>query len=210
MNIADLRKEYMQGSLNETLVPKSPFDLFQQWFEQALQAELPEPNAMTVCTVSPEGKPSARILLIKGFDETGFVFFTNYNSRKGAELENNPNAALLFYWPELERQVRIEGVVTKISSQESENYYNSRPLGSRLGAWASPQSKPIESREAIEKKFKQVRIDFGQNPKRPSFWGGYRLNPNYFEYWQGRESRLHDRIAYQEHNENWLIGRLAP
>ncbi len=210
MSIAGLRKEYMQGSLDEALVPKSPVDLFQQWFDQALQAELPEPNAMTVCTVSPDGKPSARILLLKAFDHSGFVFFTNYHSRKGVDLEANPQAALLFYWPELERQIRIEGFVEKTSSESSDLYYLTRPLGSRLGAWASPQSKSIESREVLEQRFKQVKNDFGQNPKRPSFWGGYCLKPNYFEFWQGRESRLHDRIAFQFQNSNWLIQRLAP
>ena len=210
MDIANLRKEYKQGSLSEDLVPKNPFDLFSQWFEQALQSDLPEPNAMILSTVDEANRPSARVLLIKGFDEQGFVFYTNYNSRKGEHLEKNPHASLLFYWAELERQIRIEGLIAKVEPEESDSYYDSRPLASRLGAWASPQSKLIENREILENRFKQVKLDFGQSPKRPSFWGGYRLMPDYFEFWQGRESRLHDRVCYEDHESEWVIRRLAP
>ena len=211
MSIADLRKDYTRASLNETDVAASPFAQFHHWFEEALNAELPEPNAMTVATVTPDGKPAARILLIKGVDERGFVFFTNYESRKGAELSATPHAALLFHWVELERQVRIEGRVEKISDQESDDYFNSRPLGSRLGAWASPQSQVVTSREALENNLMAVQQLHGDQPKRPPHWGGYRVVPSYFEFWQGRPSRLHDRIAYTLNAQGeWGITRLAP
>ncbi|HEX4917418.1 MAG TPA: pyridoxamine 5'-phosphate oxidase [Limnobacter sp.] len=209
-SIADLRKDYTQASLNESDAPKEPFAFFRMWFDQALNAELPEPNAMTLATVNEQGKPAARIVLIKGLDDRGFVFFTNYESRKGRELASNPHAALLFHWTELERQVRIEGTVEKISPQESDDYYFSRPLGSRLGAWASPQSQVIESRQALDERLVSVQQEKQGNPERPSFWGGYRLVPSYFEFWQGRPSRLHDRLAYTLNGHQWTRTRLAP
>lgn len=209
-SIADLRKDYTQASLDEADAPTNPFAFFNMWFDQALKAELPEPNAMTLATVNAEGKPAARIVLIKGLDDRGFVFFTNYDSRKGQELASNPNAALLFHWTELERQVRIEGVVEKVSPQESDNYYHSRPLGSRLGAWASPQSKVIDSRQVLDERLASVQQEKQENPERPPFWGGYRLVPSYFEFWQGRPSRLHDRLAYTLDGGLWARARLAP
>ncbi|HEX4842875.1 MAG TPA: pyridoxamine 5'-phosphate oxidase [Limnobacter sp.] len=209
-SIADLRKDYTQASLDEADAPTNPFAFFNMWFDQALKAELPEPNAMTLATVNAEGRPAARIVLIKGLDDRGFVFFTNYDSRKGQELASNPNAALLFHWTELERQVRIEGVVEKVSPQESDNYYHSRPLGSRLGAWASPQSKVIDSRQVLDERLASVQQEKQENPERPPFWGGYRLVPSYFEFWQGRPSRLHDRLAYTLDGGLWARARLAP
>lgn len=212
--IADLRKDYTRASLDETDALPNPMDLFQRWFEQALNAQLPEPNAMTLATVDHRGRPAARIVLIKGLDERGFCFFTNYESRKGQELAANPHAALLFHWTELERQVRIEGRVEKVSAEESDTYYRSRPPGSRLGAWASPQSRRLDSRDALEALVDQARTSHAGDPvDRPPFWGGYRLVPDYFEFWQGRPSRLHDRLAYSPDSAQpggWRIDRLAP
>ncbi|HEX4879700.1 MAG TPA: pyridoxamine 5'-phosphate oxidase [Limnobacter sp.] len=209
-SIADLRKEYTMATLDEADAPANPMDFFRAWFDQALQAQLPEPNAMTLATVNAQGKPAARIVLIKGVDERGFVFFTNYDSRKGQELAANPCAALLFHWTELERQVRVEGVVEKVSPEESDAYYMSRPLGSRLGAWASPQSQVIESRRELEDRLAAAQVAQQADPKRPPFWGGYRLVPNYFEFWQGRSSRLHDRLVYTPMHGGWSVLRLAP
>ncbi|RDU99659.1 pyridoxamine 5'-phosphate oxidase [Trinickia dinghuensis] len=209
--LADLRKDYARGSLDETSVDADPFRQFEAWFKQAQDARLPEPNTMTLATVDARGYPSARIVLIKGVDERGFVFYTNYESRKGLDLAANPHASLLFYWIELERQVRVEGTVVKASAEESDAYFNSRPLGSRIGAWASDQSKQIESRALLEAREKSFAERFGDHPPRPPHWGGYRLVPETIEFWQGRPSRLHDRILYtRQSTEGWRLSRLSP
>ncbi|CAG9178109.1 pyridoxamine 5'-phosphate oxidase [Cupriavidus respiraculi] len=209
--LADLRRSYVLGSLNEADVAADPITQFERWFDEALNAKLPEPNAMTLATVDAAGQPSARIVLLKGIDASGFTFFTNYESRKGADIAANPRAALLFHWVQLERQARIEGVVEKVSDAESDAYYASRPLGSRLGAWASEQSREVANRAVLEQREAQFREKFGEAPPRPAHWGGYRVVPTWIEFWQGRPSRLHDRIGYRrEADGNWRIVRLSP
>ncbi|MBD2329912.1 pyridoxamine 5'-phosphate oxidase [Alkalinema sp. FACHB-956] len=209
--ISDLRKDYTLQALNETDVSPNPFEQFRTWFDQALAAQLPEPNAMTIATATPDGIPSARIVLLKGFDERGFVFFTNYNSHKGQELQANPQAAIVFLWRELERQVRIQGTVEKVDASESDAYFHSRPLGSRLGAWASEQSAVIPDRAVLEQKLAHLEATYpdGEIP-RPDHWGGFRVKPKVIEFWQGRSSRLHDRLRYQHIEGHWHIDRLAP
>lgn len=209
--LADLRRTYVLGSLSETDVAPDPLSQFKRWFDEAVTAKLPEPNAMTLATVDATGQPSARIVLLKGIDDRGFTFFTNYESRKGLDLAANPRAALLFHWVQLERQVRVEGYVEKVSDDESDAYFASRPLGSRVGAWASEQSREVPGRDVLEQRELEYRSKFGENPPRPPHWGGYRLVPTALEFWQGRPSRLHDRIAYRvQPDGSWQIVRLSP
>jgi pyridoxamine 5'-phosphate oxidase len=210
MNIADLRKSYERDELDETASAADPLQQFQHWFDQALAAELPEPNAMTLATVGADGRPSTRVVLVKGFDARGIVWYTNYESRKGRELAVHPFAALQFHWVELERVVRIEGRVEKTSAQESDTYYASRPLDSRLGAWASPQSQVIPSRAVLVTGAAKVAAMHALHPPRPPHWGGYRLQADSWEFWQGRKSRLHDRLRYRLDSGRWVRERLAP
>lgn len=209
--IADLRKKYSSHGLSEDGVERSPFNQFKHWMQEAIDAELVEPTAMVLATSTLSGKSSARVVLLKGIDERGFVFYTNYASRKAEELKENPHAALLLYWGALERQVRIEGVIEKTTHTESEEYFATRPLESRIGAWASKQSSVIESRSALQEKFDELRTQFAnQAIPLPPFWGGFRLTPLTFEFWQGRENRLHDRIRYRKQDNSWVIERLSP
>ena len=210
MNIADLRKDYKLAALNEGDVAASPLAQFEKWLNEAITGALPEPNAMTLATVNGEGRPSTRVVLIKGIDEHGPVWFTNYQSRKGRELAANPHAALQFHWVELERVVRLEGRVEKISEADSDAYFASRPLDSRIGAWASPQSEVISSRAVLVARAAEYAAKFLLQPPRPPHWGGYRLVPDRVEFWQGRSSRLHDRILYTQNGGSWQISRLAP
>ena len=211
-DIAHLRKEYSSKSLIETDIEFDPIIQFQQWWTEAINSQIEEVNAMTVATASSDGMPAARIMLLKGFDKTGFVFFTNYKSYKAMHLEENPKACLVFFWKELERQVRITGLVKKISGKESDDYFLSRPSGSQIGAWASDQSQVIESREWLENRFLRLSEQFTHKElKRPEHWGGYKLTPVIIEFWQGRPSRLHDRIQYSlTEDGNWKIERLSP
>ena len=209
MSIADLRQSYEKGTLLEQDAKASPYEQFGLWFEQALEQNVPEPNAMTLATADAQGRPSARIVLLKGFGDSGFVFYTNYNSRKGQDLSVQPWACLNFFWQQLERQVRINGRIDKVSAQESDEYFHSRPLGSRLGAWVSAQSQPT-TLAALEANTAAVQQKFGEQPPRPPHWGGYRLAPEYFEFWQGRPSRLHDRLTYQRSGTSWALERISP
>lgn len=211
MSIADIRKDYQQASLSESEVHADPVEQFRVWFEQALQADDAEANAMSLATVNSDGRPSNRIVLIKDFDQRGFCWFTNYDSAKGQDLAANPHAALLFFWTALERQVRIEGTIEKLSDEENDHYFHSRPLGSRQSANASQQSQPIASRDLLEQQLSEVVSRYGDQPPRPLHWGGYRLLPDRLEFWQGRSSRLHDRVVYSKDAAgNWQISRLQP
>lgn len=211
-SIADIRRDYSLKTLNEGEVADSPFLQFADWWQQAIESEIDEVNAMTLATASLEAVPSARIVLLKGYDENGFVFYTNYESAKGRELAENPKASLLFFWKELERQIRITGIVEKVSAAESDEYFLSRPTGSQIGAWASPQSHVIENRSWLEKQVKMLEEKFSTEAvTRPAHWGGYRVKPVIIEFWQGRSSRLHDRLQYSlQENGSWKIERLAP
>ena len=210
MDIAKLRQEYMRESLDEKDVAREPVAQFKLWFDEAVAAAMPLVNSMTLATVAADGRPSARFVLLKGVDHDGFVFYTNYQSRKGTELAGNPAAALLFHWIELEREVRIEGRVEKVSAQEADEYFASRPLGSRHAAIASPQSAVVADRAALEARFAGAVKNYGDNPPRPPEWGGYRLTPDTLEFWQGRQNRLHDRLLYSRSGGGWKIERLAP
>ena len=209
-NIAHLRQDYMKERLDEQDMQPGPIDQFHRWFEEARLAEIPEPNAMILSTADAGGRPCARTLLLKEYDDQGFVFFTNYESRKGQELAENPQACMLFMWLELQRQVRIEGRVEKVSAEESDAYFLQRPLGSRWGAHASPQSRVIAGRQVLEETLKAVQAQFGDTPPRPAHWGGYRVIAEKVEFWQGRSSRLHDRLVYVRDGEGWKVERLAP
>jgi len=206
-----LRKDYERGEFDETMAAEAPLEQFRQWLNEAIAAKVPEPNAMTLATVGPEGRPSTRVVLIKGLDERGLVWYTNYQSRKGRELAANPHAALQFHWVEMERVVRIEGRVEFSDAAEADAYYASRPLASRIGAWASEQSEVLDSRMDLVKRTAEMGLRHGLNPPRPPHWGGYRLVPDYWEFWQGRRSRLHDRICYRlQADERWIRQRLSP
>jgi pyridoxamine 5'-phosphate oxidase len=211
LNIKDLRKEYRLKSLELKELQKDPFEQFFIWFEEAKASQIPEANSMILATAAINAKPSSRVLLLKKVDSKGFIFFTNYESRKGRELLENPFASLTFYWKELERQVNVEGKVEKISEKESEEYFTARPRGSQIGAWASSQSSSIPSRAFLEEKFKYWKEKFaGQLVPKPPFWGGFRLLPERFEFWQGRPNRLHDRFQYVKAGKDWKIARLCP
>lgn len=210
-SVADLRREYALARLDERDAAPDPFTMFAGWFEQAVAAEALEPNAMVLATATPGGAPSARVVLLKGVDGRGFVFFTDHRSRKAVEAEANPRAALVFYWPEVERQVRITGTVSRVSREETEAYFRTRPLGSRMGAWASVQSSVISGRDALEARLREIEGRYvGADVPTPPHWGGYRLDPDEVEFWQGRASRLHDRLRYRRAGGAWLLERLSP
>ncbi len=210
--IENLRTDYSGTPLLENNTKADPIKQFEKWFEEAREADLPEQNAMTLATATSDGRPSARIVLLKGFSDEGFIFYTNYLSRKGKEIGKNPLGALTFFWPSMERQIRIEGTLEKVSREQSEKYFHSRPKNSQIGAIASPQSQEIDGRDALEKKWSELEAEYeGKDVPKPSFWGGYILKPRMIEFWQGRPSRLHDRILYKKtDNKNWKKVRLAP
>jgi len=211
MKLADLRQEYMRAGLSESQADRDPFRQFERWFDDALRAKLPLPNAMTLATVTAQGAPSARIVLLKGVEDGGFVFYTNYRSRKGRELEARAAACLVFQWSDLERQVRVDGAVQRVSTAASDAYYASRPLGARLSAWASAQSEAVGSRAVLEASMQEAGRRYGDNPPRPAHWGGYHVMPQSIEFWQGRADRLHDRLVYKRNAAaGWTIERLAP
>src|SRR5215210_919026 len=211
MDASSLRKEYTSAGLDETDLDSDPIVQFHRWFEKVIEADLHEPNAMILATATRDGRPSARTVLLKGYDQRGFVFYTNYEGRKAGELETNPLCALLFYWGELERQVRIEGRASRLPGEESDSYFASRPRGSRFGAWASQQSRPVENRNILEERVRALETEYeGREIPRPPVWGGYRVEPDTIEFWQGRENRLHDRLVYSRRKEGWNIARLQP
>ncbi len=212
-SVADLRQNYTLGELTETNVESNPIQQFKLWFEQAVAADIMEPNAMTLATATPDGKPTARIVLLKGFDERGFVFYTNYQSLKGQQAIANPQAALVFFWDRVQRQVRIEGKIAKVSPEESDCYFFSRPLGSQIGAWVSPQSQVIPDREFLAAKQQEIEDKYQNQDQisRPEHWGGFRVVPEVIEFWQGRPNRLHDRLVYRLQSDNsWIVERLSP
>jgi pyridoxamine 5'-phosphate oxidase len=208
--LADLRRDFSTQGLTESDVDASPFFQFARWMDEAVKSEIPDANAMTLATVGEDGRPDARVVLLKYYGETGFAFFTNYESKKGTDLNSKPYAALHFFWPQLDRQVSVHGRVEKTSQEESERYFNSRPVESRLAAWASNQSRIIASREILENRFAEFRDKFGDEVPLPPYWGGYRLTPDRFEFWQGRQNRLHDRLCYTLVDEIWNLARLSP
>jgi pyridoxamine 5'-phosphate oxidase len=209
-DLADLRRDYAGKALTKDSVASDPLIQFNTWLDEALNSEITDANAMTVATVDADRRPSSRVVLLKGLDEQGFVFFTNYDSKKGSDLAANPNVSLSFFWPQLQRQVIISGTAEKISVDESAAYFRTRPVDSQIAAWASEQSSPLDSRAALDAKFQKMREKFGDNIPLPPFWGGYRVLPERMEFWQGRASRLHDRIVYQLVDERWIIERLSP
>lgn len=209
-SLFDMRRDYGKTAFNEDVAEKNPFNQFENWFNEAIEAEFLDVNAMTVSTSTKNGVPSSRVVLLKSWNQSGFVFFTNYKSRKGRELDENPHASILFFWDKLERQIRIDGIVEKISEVESDNYFKTRPYESRLGAWASNQSAVLKSRFTLLREVAGLMIKYPVDVPLPPFWGGYRLIPIEFEFWQGRPSRLHDRIRYKKEFDNWIIERLSP
>ena len=209
--LQNTRKDYTQKVLDREHVQDNPMEQFTQWYKEYTEVEPIDPNAMTLCTTKPDGQPTARIVLLKGLSKGGFEFYTNYKSAKGKDMEQNPHVCLNFFWPELERQIRVEGIVEKLTPEESDEYFYTRPLGSRIGAWASPQSEIIEGRQVLEDKLKELTSEMGEDVSRPPHWGGYRIMPRLIEFWQGRANRLHDRLVYEQtENGKWRIVRLAP